>query len=100
MSKKDLWKSDILSKDAGRCPTFLLKMSLFHRSFSNILLAKTNYLVLPGEILVKNGLIVTLQIELIVSNCCMTLTHLWNFPVGFKGFKEIWEQPRPQKILT
>ena len=43
MFEKDLWKSDILSKDAGRWPASLLKMSLFHRCFSNILLVKTNY---------------------------------------------------------
>ena len=45
MSEKRLWKSDILSKDAGRWPTSLLKMSFFHRCFSNILVVKTNYLV-------------------------------------------------------
>ena len=41
MFEKHLWKSDILS----RRPASLLKMSLFHRCFSNILLVKTNYLV-------------------------------------------------------
>ena len=42
--KKHLWKSHILSKDAGHRPASLLKMTLFHRCFSNILLVKTNYL--------------------------------------------------------
>ena len=53
---KQLWKSDILSKDAGRWTASLLKMSLFHRCFSSkmfekhpwksdILPVKTNYLV-------------------------------------------------------
>ena len=37
MFEKQLWKSDILNKDAAAS---LLKMSLFH-----ILLVKTNYLV-------------------------------------------------------
>ena len=45
MFEKHLWKSDILSKDAGHRPASLFKMSLFHRCFSNILLVKTNYLV-------------------------------------------------------
>ena len=40
MFEKHLWKSDILSKYAG-----LVKMSLFHRCFSNILVVKTNYMV-------------------------------------------------------
>ena len=40
MFEKQLWKSDILNKDAA---TSLLKMSLFHICFSNILLVKTNY---------------------------------------------------------
>ena len=44
---KHLWKSDILSKDASHGPASLLKMSLFHRCFSHILLVKTNYLVSP-----------------------------------------------------
>ena len=43
--KKYLRKSDILNKYAGRWPASLLKMSLLHRWFSNILLLKTNYLV-------------------------------------------------------
>ena len=45
MFEKHLWKSDILSKDAGHRPASLLKMSFFHSCFSNILLVKTNYLV-------------------------------------------------------
>ena len=46
--KKDLWKCDILSKDPpGNRSASLLKMSLFNRCFSNILLTKTNYLVYP-----------------------------------------------------
>ena len=50
-----MWNSDILSKDAGSVS--LLKMSLFHRCFSNILLVKTNYLVYPlSGRLVENGL--------------------------------------------
>ena len=40
MCEKQLWKSEILSKDAGHRPASLLKMSLFHRYFSNILLVK------------------------------------------------------------
>ena len=45
MFEKHLWKSDILSKDSGHRPASLLKMPLFHRCFSNILVVKTNYLV-------------------------------------------------------
>ena len=45
MFEQHLWKSDILSKDAGHWQASLLKMSLFHRCCSNILLVKTNYLV-------------------------------------------------------
>ena len=45
MFGKHLWKSDILSKDAGHRPASLPKMSLFHRCFSNILLVKNQ---LPG----------------------------------------------------
>ena len=41
-SWKHPWKSDILSKDAGYRLTSLLKMSLFHRRFSNVLRVKTN----------------------------------------------------------
>ena len=37
--EKHLWKS-ILSKDAGHPTAFLLKIPLFHRCFSNILLIK------------------------------------------------------------
>ena len=47
MCEKHLWKSDILSKDAGHRPASLCKMSVFHRRFSHILLVKTNYLVSP-----------------------------------------------------
>ena len=50
-------KSDILNKDARQWPASLLKMSIFHRCFSNILLVKNQ---LPGlsisGTLVKNGL--------------------------------------------
>ena len=42
MFEKHLWKSDILSKYAGHRPASLLKMPLFHRCFSNILLRKWN----------------------------------------------------------
>ena len=42
MFEKHLWTSDILRKDAGHRPASILKMSLFHRCFSNILLAETN----------------------------------------------------------
>ena len=45
MFEKHLWKSEILIKNAGHEPAFLLKMSLFRKCFSNILLVKTNYLV-------------------------------------------------------
>ena len=47
MFEKQDRKSGILSKNAGHRPAFLLKMSLFHRCFSNILLVNTNYLVYP-----------------------------------------------------
>ena len=58
MFEKHLWKSVILSKDAGQRPASLFKMSLFHRYFSNILLVKCNYLVYPiSGTLVENGLI-------------------------------------------
>ena len=50
MFEKQLWKSDILSKDAVKMQVndlhFYLK-SLFHSCFSNILLVKANYLVCP-----------------------------------------------------
>ena len=48
MLKKNLWKSDILSEDAGHRPhrpESLFKMSLFYRCFYNNLLVKANYLV-------------------------------------------------------
>ena len=45
MFEKHLWKSDILSKDTVHGPASLLKMSLFNRCFSNILLLKVKYLV-------------------------------------------------------
>ena len=45
MFEKYLWKSGILSKDACHRPASLLKISLFQKGFSNILLVKTNYLV-------------------------------------------------------
>ena len=35
----------MLWKDASHRPVFLLKMSLFHSRFLNILLVKSNYLV-------------------------------------------------------
>ena len=38
--EKQLWKSEILTTDVGQRPASLLKMSLFHRCFSNILLVK------------------------------------------------------------
>ena len=61
MLEKNVWKSDILSNNAAYIRTeygeiqylvrmqaaSLLKMSLFLRCFSNILLVKTNYLVYP-----------------------------------------------------
>ena len=37
---KHLWKSKILSKDAGHRPASLVKMPLFHKCFSNIFLVK------------------------------------------------------------
>ena len=40
MFEKQLWKSDILSKDAGHRLPSLLKLSVFHRCFSNILPVK------------------------------------------------------------
>ena len=43
--RKHLWKIHILSKYSGRSPAPLLKISLFHRCFSNIWLVKTNSLV-------------------------------------------------------
>ena len=45
MFEKYPWKSDILSKDASDRPALLLKMSLFPRFISTILLIKTNYLI-------------------------------------------------------
>ena len=38
MFEKHVWKSDILDEDVGHRPASLLKMSLFDRCFSNILL--------------------------------------------------------------
>ena len=38
---------DLIIFFSGHRPTSLLKMSLFHRCFSNILLVKTNDLVYP-----------------------------------------------------
>ena len=52
--EKHQWKSDILSKDAGRRTASLLKMSLFHICFSNILLVKTNYLFFFKHFASKN----------------------------------------------
>ena len=43
--EKHLWKSDILSKYVGGWPASLLKVSVFHRCFLNILPVKTNDLV-------------------------------------------------------
>ena len=43
--EKHLWKSDSLSKDEDHRLASLLKLSLFHRCFSNNMLVKTNYLV-------------------------------------------------------
>ena len=56
MFEKHLWKSDILSKDAGR-PASLLKMSFFRRCFSIILLVKNQLpdFYISGT-LVENGL--------------------------------------------
>ena len=45
MFGKHLWKSGILSKDAGQWPASLLKMSLFRWCFQNILIVKANCLV-------------------------------------------------------
>ena len=45
MFEKRLFTSDILNKYAGQRLVYLLKISLRHRFFSNILLVKTNYLV-------------------------------------------------------
>ena len=45
MFEKHKWKSDILGKDAGHRPESLLKMSLCHRCFSNILLVTTSNLI-------------------------------------------------------
>ena len=47
MYEKEQWKSEILSEDATHQPAFLLKISLFHRCFSHILLVKTNHLAFP-----------------------------------------------------
>ena len=59
MFEKHLLKSDILSKDAGRWPTPLVKMSFFHRCFSKILQVKTKLSGLSvGGTLIKNGLMV------------------------------------------
>ena len=55
MFKKRQWKSNILSKDAGHRPPSLLKMSLFHRCFSNIFQVKSKYLVSTYETLAENG---------------------------------------------
>ena len=51
--EKQLWKSDILSKDAAHRPASVLEISLFHRCFSNILLVKTIYI---SGALIENGL--------------------------------------------
>ena len=58
MFEKHLWKSDILSKDAGHRPASLLKMSLFYCFFLFKHFASKNQL--PGfyisGTLVENGL--------------------------------------------
>ena len=45
--EKQLWKSGILSKDAGRWHASLLKISLLRKCFAHILLLKTNNLFFP-----------------------------------------------------
>ena len=45
MLEKHLRKSGILRKDAGHRPASLLKMLLFYKCFSNILLVKPSGLV-------------------------------------------------------
>ena len=58
MFEKRLWKSDFLSKDAGRRPASLLKMSLFHWRFFKHFASKNQ---VPGlsvsGTLFENGLI-------------------------------------------
>ena len=56
MFEKYLWKSDILSKDAGHRPASLLKISLFHRYFLHVLLVKLTVWFLHRETLAQNGL--------------------------------------------
>ena len=55
--QKYLWKSDIRSKDAGRCPSSLLKISRFHSCILNIFSSKNQ---LPSfsvsGTLLENGL--------------------------------------------
>ena len=50
MFGKHLLKSDILSKNAGHRPASLLKMSLFHWCFSNILLKPTTWFLRNSNI--------------------------------------------------
>ena len=62
MFEKHMWKSDILNKYAGQRPASLIKMSLFHKCFSNILVVKLGSKnQLPGFYIsgasVENGLI-------------------------------------------
>ena len=58
MFENHLWRSDILSKDAGHRPAYLFKMSLFLRYFFKLFASKNQ---LPGlstsGTLVENGLI-------------------------------------------
>ena len=72
MFEKYLWKRDILSKDSGHRPASLLKMSLFYRSFSNILLRKTNYLV---STLVEHRINKHLRHKLNSGNYCVYWCH-------------------------
>ena len=43
--KNTLWNGDILSKDVGHRRASLLKLSLSHKCFSNLLIVKITYLV-------------------------------------------------------
>ena len=45
--KQNVWKIPVEEWHAGRSLASLLKMSLFHKYISNILLVKTNSLVYP-----------------------------------------------------
>ena len=86
MFEKHLWVSDKLSKDAGRWPASLLKMSLSHLFFKHF--ASKNQL--PGLTvigkLVENGLIILCQSTQTSSKVNGELSEKYQVYETSKGF--------------